>query len=80
MKQHLKQIPMIVLMLQLFVQMISSNFNPNAEQKWNMYYLPLGWSMFGFCIYSVDAMMGFADISDKISEKMNGISYFDMRY
>ena len=60
----------------------ASNFNPNANTENGTclpyLHLPLGWSMFGYtCIYSIDAMMGFADISDKIEIVKDewGLSY-----
>jgi len=57
---------------------LSENYNTEAtlddgscieiDQNENTLSLPSGWSMFGYtCIDSVDAMVGFSDISDKIS-------------
>ena len=67
-----------ILCLFLFIPLTflgQSNYNEESNIPLD---LPQGWSMFGYtCLDSVDAMVGFSDISDKIEIVKDewGLSY-----
>ena len=52
----------------LLALVFAMSFTANSQETADTYLdLPQGWSMFGYtCIDSVDAMVGFSSISDKI--------------